>query len=574
MLTFATTCNRKSTGRRWSAGLKACRQLGLVVWIYDEKGYPSGAAGGLVLARKPAYEAQALCFDARRADPFLVRPAYEYTHASNNYHAARRYINLLDEQAVDCFLEVTHQAYWKRFEKEFGGAIQAVFTDEPSLMAVNIGQLPESVRGKVTVQDAVDPGMEALPSVPWCNDLPDQYRKRYGEDLIAVRRSLFVGDTSNDRRVRRQFWALIADLAADRYYGRIQTWCAGHRIASSGHKLHEESILHHVPLDGNGLKVLGRMDIPGLDMLSSDPEAVIHRGWMTGAMPSSAATLHGRRRVMTEVSDFSQRMGGKGPADLPTMQAAAAWQAAWGVTDFTLYYRPDERSPEDYRAYCNFVGRLNAVLKPARRDPQVLLYYPIFDLWAEYRPVAEPLSLASQTKHCQAIVRSFERLGQTLQRRQVDFSLVDHEMLASARVESDGKLRIAEQTFGSLVLPAGIELPDGASSVVERFRQAGGRVVSDSESAPLAEGSLCTAVRPRQSLAPPSDRITLGRFVRDGRTILLAVNVGAGAVRRAPEGRRARRVAPHGSRFRRDEGYWRRVRRRSSTLRWRRARRS
>jgi hypothetical protein len=268
------------------------------------------------------------------------------------------------------------------------------------------------------------------------------------------------------------------------------------------------------------------MDIPGLDMLSSDPEAVIHRGWMTAAMPSSAAILHGRRRVMTEVSDFSQRMGGRGPADLAAMQAAAAWQAAWGVTDFTLYYQPNERSPKDYRAYCSFVGRLNAVLKPARRDPDVLLYYPIFDLWAEYRPVAEPLSLASQTKRCQAVVRSFERLGQTLQRRQIVFSLVDHEMLASARVESDGRLRIAEQSFGSLVLPAGIELPDGASSVVERFRGTGGRVVNDSESAPLAEGALCEATEPRQDLAPPSDRITLGRFVRDGRTILLAVNVG------------------------------------------------
>ena len=31
------------------AGVAACEKLGMVVWLYDEEGYPSGSAGGLVL---------------------------------------------------------------------------------------------------------------------------------------------------------------------------------------------------------------------------------------------------------------------------------------------------------------------------------------------------------------------------------------------------------------------------------------------------------------------------------------------------------------------------------------------
>jgi hypothetical protein len=503
-------------------GLAACRELGLVVWLYDEKGYPSGAAGGLVLARNPKFEALALTFDPSKPDPFLVRPSYEHTHAGNNYHAARRYVNLLDADAVACFLDVTHEAYWKRLGPDFGRTIEAAFTDEPSLMAVNIGQLPESVREKVRVEDPVDPDVEPLPSVPWCRDLPDEYRRRYGEDLMPDRRSLFEGDAPDDRRVRRQFWALVADLVADRYYGQIQRWCAVHHVASSGHKLHEESILHHVPLDGNGLAVLGRMDIPGLDMLSSDPQAVIYSGWMTAAMPSSAAVLHGRRRVMTEVSDFSQKMGGRGPVDLAAMQATAAWQAAWGVTDFTLYYRPEDRSEDDYRAYCRFVGRLNAVLKPARRDPHVLLYYPIYDLWAEYRPVAERLSLDSQSPGARQIAGSLMRLGQTLQRNQVPFCLVDHDMLGQARADNSGVLEIAGERFDSLVLPAGVELPEKAAAVVEQSRRSGGRVAAD-------DAALVESLRQPERISPPSQQVVLGRFVRDGRTILLLANVGGEA---------------------------------------------
>ena len=92
------------------AGVEACAKLGMTVWLYDEDGYPSGAAGGLVLKDNPAFEASELAFDASRPDPFVVRPAYEFTHASNNYYAARRYVNLLDDRATRSFIAHTHEA--------------------------------------------------------------------------------------------------------------------------------------------------------------------------------------------------------------------------------------------------------------------------------------------------------------------------------------------------------------------------------------------------------------------------------------------------------------------------------
>ena len=54
---------------------------------------------------------------------------------------------------------------------------------------------------------------------------------------------------------------------------------------------------------------------------------------------------------------------------------STSWQAAWGVTEFTLYYGLNDRPAKVQRAYGDYVGRLNAVLKPARRVGDVLLYY-------------------------------------------------------------------------------------------------------------------------------------------------------------------------------------------------------
>ncbi len=509
------------------AGVEACRRLGLVVWIYDEEGYPSGAAGGLVLANHPEYEAQALAYDPTLPDPFVLRPAYEHTHASNNYHAARRYINLLDDRAVAEFIRLTHEAYRQRLGAYFGSTIQATFTDEPSLIAINLGQLLEAVRRNVRVVDPLDPKVRPLPSVPWGYDLAQQYRRRYGQDLLAVRKSLFVGDSAEDRRVRRQFWSLVADLVADRYFGALQRWCRKHGLASSGHTLWEEAVMHHPALEGNALKVLGLMDIPGLDMLTSDPAAVMHSGWLTAGLPSSAALLHGRRRVMTEVSDFSQKMGAAGPASLDAMRATAAWQAAWGVTDFTLYYALEDRPAEAAKAYGLFVGRLNAVLKPAQWQPEVLLYYPIYDLWAEYRPVAEPLSLASQSPRAQRLVQSFNRLGQLLQRHQVPLAIVDHEALARASAEPGGRLKLAGRQFRAVLLPDGAEVPDPAGATLADFHKRGGTVLRDGAGKDaLSANELLKAIQPRFRLDPPQEAIALGQFSRDGRTVLLVVNVG------------------------------------------------
>ncbi len=503
--------------------VKSCAQVGLRVWIYDEEGYPSGAAGGLVLKEDPAFEALALAYDPSRADPFVVRASYEHTHASNNFHAARRYPNLLDKAAVASFVRATHDAYYQHLSPFFGKTIEAFFTDEPSLMAVDTGPLPDEVRKRVRVVDPLDPNAKPLPSVPWVADLPDLYRQRYSQDLIPVRKSLFEGDANADRQVRRQYWALVADLLSDRYFGQIEQWARAHSVASSGHILWEEELLHHAALEGNSLKMLGRMDIPGLDVLSSSPEVVIYTGWMTAVLPASAALLNGRRLVMTEVSDFAETMAKKGPAPVAHMCATAAWQAALGVTEFTLYYGRQQRTPEEYQSYCAFVGRLNAFLREAQPSPRVLLYYPIWDIWSEYKPVAAKLTLDSQSRRLRDIVGSFMGLGQRMTRGQISFALADHELLATGRVQGD-TIHIGNGRFKALVLPAGVELPPAAAQQVRRFEAGGGRVLRATTDLASMAGAYDSGL-----MSPAAERVVVGRFARAGREIALAVNVGGAA---------------------------------------------
>lgn len=222
--------------------LDACKEAQLRVWIYDEDGYPSGAAGGLVLAENPEYEALALSYDPTLADPFTLRPAYEFTHASNNFYKLRRYANLIDDRATRSFIQTTYDEYARHAGSAFGSLIEAFFTDEPSLIAVNLGRIPEDAYKTVPIVDPLDPSVPLLPMIPWVYDLPERYRERYGEDLLPLRRSLFEGDSQHDRNIRLRYWELISDLIGKRFFGAIGHWCAAHGIAASGHCLREEDL--------------------------------------------------------------------------------------------------------------------------------------------------------------------------------------------------------------------------------------------------------------------------------------------------------------------------------------------
>ena len=509
--------------------VKAAKAAGLRIWIYDEDGYPSLGAGGVVLDGHPELESLALVYDKESAEPFAIRPAYEFTHASNNYAAARRYPNPLDAAATKRFIEVTHEQYQTKLGKELFEQVEAFFTDEPSMMAVNIGQIPEESRVNVRIDDPLDPNLKLLPMVSWVADLPGRYREKYGEDLLAQRKSLFAGDTPEDKRIRRQFWSLLGELNKERFYGQIQDWCrdagasiptaqnptAPLRLASSGHGLHEENVLCHVPLDGNKLQALARMDVPGLDQLNSDPMVPFYGGWKTTAFPCSAAVLTGRRLVMTELSDFSQKMSGdKKPVDLTWMQAATAWQVAWGVTEFTLYYSIEDRGEEIYRQYCEFVGRLNAVLRDAEPYRPVLLYYPIETLQEEYIPTAEPFSLQTQSATARRAVASFDRLGTHLTQTQVPFTLIDSEFLAKAEFKN-GELELAGNRFHTLILPEG-ELPKSVMEKVDTLRKNGFRVLTDRKDQ--------IAIPNVPKLEPANSKIVLGHFKRDGYDIFLLTN--------------------------------------------------
>lgn len=511
--------------------IAAFRERGMELWLYDEKGYPSGKAGGLTLRDHPEFETiGVLCartegsgpirhampadervvggplrvcaapvnagrYDLDRAvdltaeataaypEPFAwtppdgevwgvlsfhVRRMFEGTHIVCNYSDALPYINIIDREAVARFIEVTHEAYLRECPEPIGDDIRAVFTDEPSLMTAYL-------------QD--DEGL--LPALPWSRDFREAFQAARGYDVVDALPHLFedCGDATPYRRL--DYWAFVSKLVEENFYGQIQDWCRAHGMGATGHALLEESLYWHGPFEGDLYRDLRRMDIPGIDMLNSNPTALARsRQIPIPKFVSSVTHMIGGWECMSETSSHVQHMR-KLPCSFEQRLGTINYQYVLGLTRITSYYGYDEFSDAERPVFNDHIGRLGYMLTRGTHVADVGVYYPIQTAWAlsvptsrtAYAPI-EPARTepADQTPRMQRVSDAFGATSIELLANQRDFDYLDDQAITDATINAAG-LHIHGETFRCLVLPETWVIPAATYERIEQFVAQGGALV-------------------------------------------------------------------------------------------------
>jgi len=206
-------------------GMRIAGKLGLRMWIYDEKGYPSGGAGGLVLRDNPELEAKGVKYHSGK---YYISNIYEGSHAERNFHEKRRYINLLESKAVRKFSKSTYSKYMKKLPPDNFDQAEAFFTDEPSLMTVVTqvldssieGDVPEMLDGllgkKIPVHDEPDLNVPITPSIPYSEELNRTHIGKYGMDILSVAPGIFAFK-EEPSEVKCRFWETVAVTYEETY---------------------------------------------------------------------------------------------------------------------------------------------------------------------------------------------------------------------------------------------------------------------------------------------------------------------------------------------------------------------
>ncbi|WP_159451709.1 glycosyl hydrolase [Pedobacter africanus] len=459
----------------------AIDKLGLRIWIYDEKGYPSGAAGGIVLKDDPSAQALGLSvitklvnkgeqlaipfphghtrFLAAFAYPeagydtttvvdlskytdakgnlkwaapkgkgnwkvqyFVQKPFYENTHATHNWFEQRKMVNLLEKKATDNFIKVTHEQYKHHVGDYFGKGIEAFFTDEPSLVGAHfLNSKPPVTPG---VRDQPDFNIPTFPTLNWSESLLGEFKRRRGYDLYTKLPYLVQGQSATAFKVRIDYYQTLMELVAECYFKPLEEFAANNNVASSGHLLLEEDLFYHPIFEGSLMEMYKHMQFPGIDLLTAYPLVAKRWGVTTAKFASSVANTYGKNQVMSEISNAFD----SNDAGIKGQMAAVGIQFAYGVDLFNSYYRHDKMSVEENKQFTNYIGRVAYLMDQGKRQPQVGVYYPIESIWAK---TLIPLSIGREHFDKEALLLSdnFTELGLALIDQHIDFNYVDREKL-------------------------------------------------------------------------------------------------------------------------------------------------
>ncbi|MCL5745203.1 MAG: hypothetical protein M1541_14970, partial [Acidobacteria bacterium] len=486
----------------------------LALWLYDERGYPSGNAGGITLRDHPEWEARGLLVADTEtaggpvalelppgalvlAGAFAIRGGtidvtqrlnlaaavhdgklnwqapggrwhvmaitesrlYEGTHAEGNLHARIPYINLLMPEPTVRFIDVTYGGYARYLGDDLGKYFMATFTDEPSLMSLFLRPMPYR-------------------PLPWAPNLPTEFRKRRGYALDTALLPALVAEAGPaGAKIRYDFWQTVGELVSENYFGQIQTRCRQYHVPSGGHLLAEEGIVGHVPLYGDFFRCIRRLDAPSIDCLTSVPAEV---PWFIARLLSSAAELEGRPLVMSETSDHSQHYrpaGDPRPRHVVTeaeIRGTCNRQIVAGINCITSYYSFTDLADEQLRRLNEWVGRCCTALRGGHQVADVAVLYPTESLWTRFVPSRHWTREAAAAARIESLYRT---AAESLFRSQRDFTFIDSRAVQEATVESSALVH-GQLCWRVIVLPGVDTLPLAAWENLAKFVRQGGAVIA------------------------------------------------------------------------------------------------
>ncbi|MGI5870219.1 MAG: glycosyl hydrolase [Kiritimatiellia bacterium] len=487
--------NTEYLGKDWFACVKACtdeaQKLGMDAWLYDEDRWPSGAAGGKVTKVFPEHRMRRLlmkdCTDGADIEPdgapvtlawFAVAGKtdknaiasyrrlagpdaplakgetllrfYDRADAPSSWYNDGTYLDTLSTEAVDKFIEITHEAYLAQCGEDFGKTIPGIFTDEP-----NYGGLR-----------------------PWTRSFADAFRAMHGYDVLDHLPELFfkVGDEAFSK-VRLNFTDTATQLFVDAFGKRIGDWCGRHGLEYTGHLLDEDSLAAQTDVVGETMRFYEHMQAPGIDLLTE--HWTIYR---TAKQCTSMARQFGRRRRLSETNGCT---GWDFP--LEGHKALGDWQVALGINlrcQHLAWYSMEAAAKRDYPASIfrqspwhgvygaveDYFARIGEVVfaEGFEEVRDLLVLHPIESAWGV--KITRDAAPTHETDH------AFLTLSSALLGANIDFDYGSEAVLSRHARIKGGKFVVAKAAYKAVVVPPMLTIRASTLKLLADFAAAGGTV--------------------------------------------------------------------------------------------------
>lgn len=499
-------------GEEFMKMVKLCnekaKEEGMLCWLYDEDRWPSGAAGGLV-TKEVKYRARHLLFSPMPLENFnrdrekfedqetskkrgyllgcykvILKDGrldeyqriedisaesdkwYAYLELSDTspWYNNQAYLNTLDKKAVDRFIAVTHENYYKAVGDEFGKSIPAIFTDEPQF----------------TMKEAFAFAEQREPVImPYTDDFEDSYQERYQESFLEHLPEVFwnpKGDMASVTRYR--YHEHLCQLFTESFADNIGQWCKQHHIMLTGHMEWEGELWTQTKAMGEAMRSYRAFGLPGIDILCGNHE------FNTAKQAASASHQYGRPGVMSELYgvtnwDYTFR----------EHKLQGDWQAALGVTTrvhHLSWLSMEGEAKRDYPASIGYqspwykeyayiedhFARLNTALTRGCAVIKIGVIHPVESYWLAWGP------MDSTYERRKSLDDKFANLTKWLLHNFLDFDFICESLFPELAVETcSTPLQVGHSEYDIIIVPACDTIRKTTLDRLHSFQKAGGKVL-------------------------------------------------------------------------------------------------
>jgi hypothetical protein len=368
-----------------------------------------------------------------------------HAEEEDGHALAPAFADIMNPEAVDLFIRLTHDRYYEHLREYFGTTVVAMFTDETNPLGRGARRGPNPK--------------------PFTPALLDDLSTQWNDDILRWLPALWLDCGARGEEFRRVYDATVYDRVNAVFYGAQSRWCEQHGIALTGH-----------PAQSDEMTVLRAFHWPGQDMVwryvePDSPSAIEGNHSTASKSATSAMVIDGKKRATMET------FGAYGwHLTLDEVKWLLDWHLVRGNNVFfphALFY-----SLRDRRAF--------------ESEPDIGIHnvwWPQFGMIADYarrvswlisdgKPVCDVAILSDP-------MRLAWRAARELYREQIDFLYIDTAALDNATVEY-GRLNIGDVSFSTVVCDP-VDIDTGHHERLEQFVSKGGLLLTDWDTEHLVE---------------------------------------------------------------------------------------
>ncbi len=452
----------------WYACVDACideaRKRGMEAWAYDENGWPSGFAGGILLEDSKNH---AHFLKLREASAFPDSALAVFVPDGEGYRRVEApqegnvtyqiieigtdssYVDTFDGEITRKFLAQTHEKYKERVASEdWGGAMPGFFTDEPQYFRY---------------------------ATPWSNTFPAVWKAKHGTDLLDGLIALFKTYPGNEV-FRYDYHLMMHEQFIGNFVKVIYDWCEENGCQLTGHAV-EEGALHAQMWSCGGILPFYLYEhIPGIDYLGRH---------LSDDVPSkqlgSVCAQTGRKKALSEM--FACCGWDVTPTELKKI---AELQYVNGVNvmcqhlyayslrgqrkrDYPANYSEHLPWQEDMKAFDAYFNNLGYTLSRGEEVVNTLVLHPIRSCYLTYKRDEDYASVAD-------VENAFHALSNLLSGHQIPYHWGDETILREMGSVEGSKLKVGLCSYDYVVIPDCKTLDASTVALLRDYLAAGGKL--------------------------------------------------------------------------------------------------